>query len=428
MDKKNLERDIEDYLITSMLDELPPPAVAEAEGTTVTDIEGDDYLDCFSGISVTNLGHRNDRVEERAIEQIKKYVHVCDYKYQVPIAVELAKKLADVTPGDLQKTFFGNSGAEAIETALKLSRKSTGKHELIALMCSFHGRTLGTLSVTGQAARRRYDMGPYLSSVSFAPAPYCFRCPFDKEYPECDINCARFLEHVIEYSSSNEVAAFIMEPILGEGGIIVPPTEYFEIAEDILDSKEIKFIADEVQTGFGRTGRLFGIEYFDIEPELMTMAKGIANGFPISACTATSEIGDSFEPGDHLSTFGGNPVSAAASLATIEEMEKNNIPQKAEKKGVKARKILEELKDDHELIGDVRGKGLMLGIELVRDDKAPAVEEAEKIVKMMRGKKILIGKGGVSGSVLRVQPPLIITEEEINFLSRKLEDCLNELR
>lgn len=428
MDEDELEKDIKDFLITSMLDELSKPAVLEAKDSTIKDINGKEYLDCFSGISVMNLGHSNQKVNEKAIEQIKKYVHVCTYKYQVPIAVELAKKLADLTPGDLQKTFFGNSGAEAIETAVKLSRKSTGKHELIALMCSFHGRTLGALSLTGQAARRRYDMGPYLSSVSFSPAPYCYRCPFDKEYPGCDISCARFLEHVIDYSSSGDVAAFIAEPILGEGGIIVPPPEYFEIVGEILNERDIKFIADEVQSGFCRTGKFFGIEHYDIEPELMTMAKGIANGYPISACTVTEEIGDSFEPGDHLSTFGGNPVSAAASIATIDELLERDLAKKAKEKGEFLKNRLNEMKEKYEIIGDVRGKGLMIGIELVKNkEKRPAVKEAKKVKCSLKDNNVLIGKGGVSGSVLRLQPPLIITKKELESLLLKMENCFKEL-
>ncbi|MFP4143484.1 MAG: aspartate aminotransferase family protein [Thermoplasmata archaeon] len=427
MKKEDLEQDIKDFLITSMLEELGPPAISKAHDSRVTDMNGNDYLDCFSGISVTNLGHTNEEVDERAKEQIDKYVHVCTYKYQVPITVKLAKELADITPGDLQKTFFGNSGTEAIETAIKLSRKSTGSHELIALMCSFHGRTMGTLSLTGQANRRRYDMGPYLSGVSFSPAPYCYRCPFDKTYPECDLSCARFLENVIDYSSSGDVAAFIAEPVLGEGGIIVPPPEYFTIVREILDERGIKFIADEVQSGFGRTGEFFGIENYEIEPELMTMAKGIANGYPISACTTTREIGDSFEPGDHLSTFGGNPVSAAAALATIEQLSERDLSKEAKRKGDFLKSKFEEMKEDYELIGDVRGKGLMIGVELVKDEKKPAVEEAEKLKKMMMEENVLIGKGGVSGSVIRIQPPLIITEEEMSSLLEKFETCIGNL-
>lgn len=428
MKENDIEEDIEDFLITSMLDELSPPAVLEAKDSTIKDIKGREYLDCFSGISVTNLGHGNEKVNKKAKEQIDKYVHVCTYKYQVPIAARLAKKLAHITPGDLQKTFFGNSGAEAIETAVKLSRKSTGKHELIALMCSFHGRTLGTLSLTGQGARRRYDMGPYLSSVSFTPAPYCYRCPFDKEYPECDISCARFLENVIDYSSSGEIAGFIAEPILGEGGIIVPPKEYFNIVEEILEDNGIKFIADEVQTGFARTGEFFGIENYDIEPELMTMAKGIANGYPISACTTTKEIGDSFESGDHLSTFGGNPVSAAASIATIEELSEKYLSRRASEKGQYLKRRLNEMKEEHDIIGDVRGEGLMIGVELVKnEEKKPAVKKADQIRKKMKQDNVLIGQGGVSGSVLRIQPPLIITDEEIERLLNVMRDRLEEL-
>jgi 4-aminobutyrate aminotransferase-like enzyme len=228
--------------------------------------------------------------------------------------------------------------------------------------------------------------------------------------------CARSIRDVIEYSTSKGVAAFIAEPIMGEGGIIPPPKNYFKVLKEILDEYNILFIADEVQTGFGRTGKMFAIEHYDVEPDFMTFAKGIADGFPISACTTKPDIGDSFEPGDHLSTFGGNPVSAAASIANIDYMLKERLPEKASEKGIYLMKQLEELKKKFDIIGDIRGKGLMVGIELVRDQKkkTPAKEETTKIRDYARQQGLLIGSGGVKACVLRLQPPLVITKNEID--------------
>ena len=417
------------FMITSIVPKIEPVVVAWGKGAIVYDVMGREYIDFFSGISVVNAGHGREEIIKAAMEQAQKIVHVCSYVYYVPVVVELAKKLAEIAPKGLQKTFFGNSGAEANECAIKLARKFTKKYELIALMCSFHGRTLGTLSVTGQAGRRRYDMGPYLSGVAFAPPPYCYRCPFGKEYPDCDILCARFIENVIEYCTGKGVAAFIAEPVLGEGGIIPAPLEYFKIVKEILDKHGILLIIDEVQTGFGRTGRLFAIEHYGVNPDIMTLAKGIANGFPISACIARADIGDSFEPGDHLSTFGGNPVSAAAALATIEVMFKDKLPEQAAVKGAYLMKRLDELKGRYKIIGDVRGLGLMIGVELVKDHvkKTPAVDETRKVRDLCRERGLLIGSGGVKGNVLRLQPPLVISIEQIDKALDILESALKEV-
>ena len=417
------------YLITRMVKKIQPVVIEEARGAIIKDITGKEYIDCFAGISVVNSGHCQPKIVEAAIKQAKKLVHACAYVYYIQPVIKLAEKLAEITPPSLQKTFFGNSGAEAIECALKLARKYTKKYELLALMCSFHGRTIGTLSITGQAGRRKYDMGPYLSGVSFAPPPYCYRCFFGREYPNCDTLCAESIRNVIDYSTSKGIAAFIAEPIMGEGGIIVPPPDYFKIVKEILDENNILLIADEVQTGFGRTGKLFAIEHYGIEPDIMVMAKGIANGFPISASIARPEIGDSFEPGDHLSTFGGNPVSAAAALANIEFMLEERLPEKAYRKGEYIMKRLNEMKEKYEIIGDVRGKGLMIGIELVKDrkNKIPAIGETEKIRDLCREKGLLIGSGGVKGCTLRIQPPLIIENEQIDKALNILDESLKEV-
>jgi len=257
-------------------------------------------------------------------------------------------------------------------------------------------------------------MGPYLGSVAFAPSPYCYRCHLGLTYPSCNLQCAKIVEDVIDYSTSGNVAAFIAEPILGEGGIITPPPEYFKEVKKILDSRGILFIDDEVQTGFGRTGKMFGIEHYGVAPNIVTMAKGIAAGMPLGACVTSEEIGNSFEPGDHLSTFGGNPVSCAAALANLEVLKEERLPREAQRKGDEIMRELKEMQEETELIGEIRGKGLMIGVELVknRKTKIPAAEEAVKVRDLARQKGVLLGHGGVKGNVLRVQPPLVISPKE----------------
>jgi 4-aminobutyrate aminotransferase/(S)-3-amino-2-methylpropionate transaminase len=344
--------------------------------------------------------------------------------YHAPTVADLAEKLAEVTPGRLQKSFFGNGGAEANEGAMRLAKQFTKKQEFIALQGSFHGRSLATLSITGNMARKRGG-GPYLSGCSFHPAPYCYRCPFAMSYPSCGLHCAKELERTIQFTTSDNVAAFIAEPVMGEGGIITPPPGYFTEVKKVLDQHGILFFADEVQSGFGRTGKLFAIEHYDVEPDIMTMAKGIADGFPLSAFIARPEVADSFRPGDHLSTFGGNPVSCAAAIANIAFFEREKLPQKALEKGTRAMGELKELQKKRPIIGDVRGHGLMIGIELVKDaKKTPAGDEAGKVRSMMREKGFLIGVGGTWGNVLRWQPPLVITPGELAAAVRALDEVL----
>jgi 4-aminobutyrate aminotransferase/(S)-3-amino-2-methylpropionate transaminase len=419
----------EKHVITSCVSKLEPVVVSSASGATVTDVQGKQYVDCFSGISVVNTGHCNPKVVEAAKNQLDRYVHACAYVYFLEPVAELAKKLASIVPSGLQKTFFSNSGAEAIECGLKLARKFTGKHEIIALMRSFHGRTLGTLSVTGQAGRRSYSMGPYLGSIAFAPTPYCYRCPLGLKYPECGIECAKMIEDVVRYSTSGDVAGFIAEPILGEGGIIVPPEEYFKEAKKILDKHGILFIADEVQTGFARTGRQFAIEHYNVTPDIMCFAKAIANGLPLGACTARTDIADSFRPGDHLSTFGGNPVCCAAALANIEYIQEQDLAKRTDENGKYVIRRLEELQSKHKLIGDIRGKGLMIGLELVKnlESKEPAPSETGKVRELCRHKGVLVGHGGVLGNVLRIQPPLVISQSQLDNAIDAVDQSLKEV-
>lgn len=415
------------YVNTAFVKSVEPVVVASASGSKVTGEDGKVYTDLYAGIAVVNAGHNNPEVTAAAKAQIDKLVHCCSYVYHVSPVADLAEKLAEVTPGRLQKTFFGNSGAEANEGALRMAKQFTKKQEFIALQGSFHGRSLATLSITGNKDRKKGG-GPYMPGVAFHPAPYCYRCPYAMEYPSCDMFCAKNLERTIQFDTSNNVAAFVAETMMGEGGIIIPPKEYFKEIKKVLDQYGILLFLDEVQCGFGRSGKLFAIEHYDVEPDVMTMAKGIADGFPLSAFIARPEIADSFRPGDHLSTFGGNPVSCAAGIANINYLLREKIPEKALAKGEKAMGELRELQKTAPLIGNVRGSGLMIGIELVRDkEKTPAAEETAKVKAMMRDKGFLVGVGGTYANVLRWQPPLVITSEELSAAVAALADCLKAL-
>lgn len=418
------------YVTTSFVASIEPVVVHKAKGATIQDADGSEYLDCFAGISVVNAGHRHPRVLDAVREQLEHVLHAGTYIYHVPVVADLAEKLAKITPGNLTKTFFGNSGAEGIETAVRLAKAYTGRHEIISLTHSFHGRTAGTLSLTGNKARKTRG-GPYLSGVAFAPAPYVYRNPFNTDDPEVVAErCAEMVEWAITYQSSGDVAAFIAEPVMGEGGILVPPASYFPRVKEILDHHGILFIADEVQSGFCRTGKMFAVEHFSVVPDIMVMAKGIADGFPLSATIARDEIADCLRPGEHLSTFGGNPVSCAAALANIAVLEEEQLPTEATRKGDRTMSRLQELAERHLLIGDVRGMGLMIGAELVtdRESKTPASKQAVEVRRLCREAGVLIGVGGQSGNVLRIQPPLVISDEQLDHAIYAIDRALTAVQ
>lgn len=403
-----------DYVMTGFLKSVAPIVVEKAKGCVLTDVNGRDYLDCFAGISVVNAGHCNDEVIAAAKAQMDKLVHCSSYLYHVQPVADLAEKLAEITPGKLQKTFFGNGGAEAIEGAMKLARLFTGKHEFISLHASFHGRSWGTLSLTGNYARKKRG-GPYAPGVAFAPAPYAYRSLWPDDPEECARHCAKAIDEVVRFATSNDVAAFIAEPVMGEGGIIVPPNNYFKEVKKVLDQYGILFIADEVQSGFARTGKMFAIDYYGVEPDILITAKGIADGFPLSAYTVRPEIADAYKPGDHLSTFGGNPVSCAAALANIAFMEREKLPERTAEIGEYAMGKLKELQKSTPLIGDVRGLGLMIGVELVKDaEKTPGTAEAEAVRDKCLQDGLIVGVGGIHGNVIRFQPPLVISKQQID--------------
>jgi len=404
-----------DYVMTGFVKRVEPVVADHGDGALLYDADGTEYIDGFAGISVTNAGHGNQKILAAAKAQADKLVHACSYVYHVESVGALAEKLAMVTPGKLQKSFFGNGGAEAIEGAFRLAKRYSGRNEFVALESSFHGRSYATLSVTGNSGRKKGG-GPYMPGVAFAPTPYCYRCFAETTPDKCDMLCARRVGEVIRLHLSGSVCAFIAEPVMGEGGIITPPDDYFKRVKEILDEEGVLFIADEVQSGFGRTGKMFAIEHYGVEPDIITMAKGIADGWPLSAFIARPEIADAFQVGDHLSTFGGNPVSCAASLANIEFMEETGLVEQSARKGAALKARFEELQRAQPLIGEVRGKGLMIGVELVADQqtKAYGTAAAGFVRQYCLEHNLLIGVGGNFGSVLRIQPPLVISEEQID--------------
>ena len=415
-----------DYVMTGFVKRVEPVVAERGDGALLYDADGTEYIDCFAGISVTNAGHHNTKVLEAAMAQAQKLVHACSYVYHVPSVGALAEKLAQITPGRLQKTFFGNGGAEAIEGAFRLAKRYSGRREFLAIESSFHGRSYATLSVTGNSGRKKGG-GPYMPGVAFVPTPYCYRCFAETAPDVCDLLCARRVAEVARLHLSGDVCAFIAEPVMGEGGIIDPPDGYFKKVKEFLDEEGILFIADEVQSGFGRTGKMFAIEHYGVEPDIMTMAKGIADGWPLSAFTAKPEIADAFQVGDHLSTFGGNPVSCAAALANIEFLQSGVIEDSA-RKGAELKARFQELAKTQPLIGDVRGKGLMIGVELIADPKTKAYGTAAAgfVRQYCLEHNVLIGVGGNFGSVLRIQPPLVIDEQQIDTVYDTIEAALAE--
>lgn len=391
-----------------------PLPLDHGDGMYVWDVEGKKYLDFFGGILTTSVGHNRPEVTQAAQKQTEKIIHSSTL-YPNEAHVHLAEKIADLTPGKLQVSFFTTSGTDADETAIFLAKGHTGNQEVIALRHGYSGRSAMGMSLTGQSTWR--IGGTHVAGIKHALNPYCFRCPLKMTYPSCGVACAEDVAETIKTTTSGHIAAFIAEPIQGVGGFITPPPEYFKIVKEIVQHYGGLFIADEVQTGFGRTGdKWFGIEHWDVEPDIMTMAKGIANGFPLGNTITTPEIAESTRgAGLSLSTFGGNPVSCAASSAAIDVLEKEATPTHVAKMGKMLRTGLEKLKEKYVVIGDVRGMGLMQGIELVADrqSKEPSPDATKQLFEATRELGLLIGKGGLYGNVIRISPPMVATEEDV---------------
>ncbi len=425
MDTSTINQKHKDYLYPCIANYYSTPLpIKKGQGLYVYDWEGNRYLDFFGGILTISIGHCQPEIIKEVDDQIHTLQHISTLYPTYP-TVALAEKLSQITPGNLEKCFFTNSGTEANETAILTAQLFTGVREIVALRHSYHGRSFLAMTLTGHAAWR--VGGNHISGITHAASPYCFRCSFGATYPNCEIECAKEIDELIKTTTSGKIAAFIAEPIQGVGGFITPPKEYFEIAVEIIKKYGGLFISDEVQTGFGRTGgKWFGIEHWGVKPDIMTFAKGLANGIPIGATIATREVADSFQ-GSSISTFGGNPVSARGGLATLKYIEEHDLIKHVETAGDHLQERLLELKDKYPLIGDVRGKGLMLGIELVKEKKEPAIDEILALFENTKKRGLLIGRGGLHGNVARVSPPMTVDSSAIDEAIRILDKSFAEI-
>jgi 4-aminobutyrate aminotransferase len=402
------------------------PLVAErGEGAIVQDVDGNRFLDFNAGIAVVAAGHCHPRVVEAIQQQAARLIHMSGTDFYYEELVKLAEKLSEIAPGDVpRRVSFGNSGTEAIEGAIKLARYATGRDKLIAFFGSFHGRTMGALSLTARKAVQRGHFGPLVPGVVHAPYPYCYRCPFGKEPEGCAVECVQHIENTLlkTIAPADETAAIVVEPVQGEGGYIVPPRKFFDELDRVARKNGILLICDEVQSGIGRTGKMWASQHFDFVPDILAVAKGIASGLPLGATVARSDL-MTWPPGAHASTFGGNPVSCAAALVTIELLEES-LMDNASRMGAYLEDRMLDWPSRFPIVGDVRGLGLMLGIELVRSqatkEKAPDLRDRVVNLAFERGLLVL----GAGDNTLRLCPPLVITRDQCDFAIDTLEWCL----
>ncbi|WP_428939027.1 aspartate aminotransferase family protein [Fontivita pretiosa] len=402
-----------------------PLMIVEGHMQYLWDQTGKRYLDAFAGIVTVSVGHCHPKVVERVREQVGRLQHVTTI-YLHPTIGLFAKKLTEHMPANsnLSSWYFTNSGSEANELAILASREYTGNVDVISLRNGYHGGTSATMGLTAQS-NWKFKTNPTHATKYTTPG-YCYRCPLGLTYPACDLKCAQDVKHVIEYECSGEVALFIGECIQGVGGVVTPPKEYFQIVYDIVRQHGGLCAADEVQGGFGRTGtRFWAFENWDVTPDIVTMAKGIANGAPLGAMVSRPEISKVLANRAHFNTFGGNPISMTQGLATLEVIDAEKIQHNALVVGGHLKQRLEQLQQRHQLIGDVRGMGLMLGVELVKDRRTrqPASAEAIEVLELCKQRSLLIGRGGLYGNVLRIKPPLCITTDDADYIA----DCLDEV-
>ncbi|MGD9602519.1 MAG: aspartate aminotransferase family protein [Gammaproteobacteria bacterium] len=397
-----------------------PMALVRGEGAEVFDADGKVYLDCYAGVGVTNCGHAEPSILARVTAQLRQLVHTTTIYLTEPM-MRLAESLAEFLGGRLSRSFFCTSGSEANETALLLAKLATGRNDFIALSRSLHGRTYLTSGVTGMAFWRADPSPP--DNVHFAPSPLCSDCPLQLQRATCGLRCADEVARIAE-AHPGRVAAFIAEPIAGNGGIVTPPPGYFERVQEILRRHGILFIVDEAQTGFCRTGHRFGHQHWDVQPDMVTVCKALGNGFPIAAIVATPEVAAHYtKPG--ASTFGGNPVCASAALAVLDFMRSRQLERRAARAGVRLRRGLGALAERYAGIREIRGLGLMLGVELVDDDGAPAGARLDALLEDLKDHGVLAGKTGPGRNVLTFMPPLVITDAQIDALLDTLDTAMS---
>jgi 4-aminobutyrate aminotransferase-like enzyme len=404
-----------------------PLTLVDGEGTRLRDDRGREYLDAFAGIATNTLGYGDTEVTEAVTQQVKRLMHVSTL-YLTEQQLDFAEKIAEISPPGMTKSFVSNSGSEANETAALVARTAKNSVDFLSLEHAYHGRTVYTVALAGMSNWRNF--GPQMPHVAFVPNPYCYRCPLNLSYPSCEIACAKSAKRVIETQTNGAPAAMIAETISGVAGIITPPPEYFQVLRETLAPFGTLLIADEVQTGWGRLGDgMFGmVSSYNTVPDIITSAKGLASGIPIGITITRPELADAFK-GPHINTFGGNPVSTTAARVTIETIEKKQLIANAKKQGDALLAGLRELQKRFPIMGEVRGRGLMIGVELVKDPKTKAynADAANRILELMRERHVLLGKGGRFGNVLRIQPPMIFSSSDVDEFLKALEGSLQEV-
>jgi 4-aminobutyrate aminotransferase-like enzyme len=425
--KNNAER-AKKYLFAAQTTYYETPlTIVDGEGTRLRDDLGNEYLDAFAGICTNTLGYGNTDVAEAVADQAAKLMHISTLYLNEPM-LDLAEKVAEIAPEGMTKSFFSNSGTEANEMAALAARTFKGNSDFIALEHAYHGRSLFTVALAGQSQWRNF--GPQMPHVAFAPTPYCYRCPLNLTYPSCGIACAKAVKNVVETQTNGAPAAMIAETINGVGGIVTPPDEYFQVLKETLAPYGTLLIADEVQSGWGRLGDgFFGmVSSYNVVPDMITSAKGLGSGLPIGITITRPELADAFK-GPHINTFGGNPLSTRGARVTIEQIEKRDLIANCKKQGNALLQGLRDLQKRFPIIGEVRGKGLMIGVELVKDPKTkePAAADTTRFLEEMRKRKVLVGKGGKWGNVLRIQPPFIFDASDVAEFLKAAEESFAAL-
>jgi 4-aminobutyrate aminotransferase len=405
-----------------------PFVMARGEGSLAWDVDGNRYIDFNAGIAVVATGHAHPKVVEAIQQQAAKFVHMAGTDFYYAVQIKLAEKLNSLVPGDEPKQlFFTNSGAEAVEAALKLARYHTGRPQILAFLGAFHGRTMGAISLTASKVVQRRGFAPLVPGVTHIPYGYCYRCAYNLEYPSCGLFCLDYIESTLfkQLVPADEVAAIFVEPIQGEGGYVVPPPGYHARLKELAEKHGILFVADEIQMGMGRTGKWFSIEHWDVVPDITLIAKGIASGMPLGAMVAKRELMD-WPFGAHGTTFGGNPVSCAAASATIQVIEEEGLVENAATLGKRVLDAAKEMQGRHPTIGDVRGKGLIAGLELVKDreTKEPAGALRDDVVERAFEKGLLLL--GCGPSAVRFTPALTVDAETVDEALSIFEEALTE--
>ncbi|MGW8224028.1 MAG: 4-aminobutyrate--2-oxoglutarate transaminase [Syntrophobacteria bacterium] len=424
-------RELRDKVVPQGQGSVTPYYVESAKGAIIYDVDGCEFIDFAGGIGVMNVGHSHPKVVAAIKDQAEKFTHTCFMVVPYAHVVELADRLCGLTPGTFpKKALFINSGAEAVENAIKIARYHTKRPAVIAFENGFHGRTLLTMTLTSKVNPYKLGFGPFAPEVYRMPYAYCYRCPFGLTYPSCDVACADYLrEFFITHVAAESIAALLVEPITGEGGFITPPPEYFAKLYAICRENGIVFIGDEIQTGMGRTGKMFALEHWKVEADLTIVAKSLAAGMPLSAVVGKSEIMDSPHVGGLGGTYGGNPVCCRAALAVLDIFEEEGLLKKAQVLGQKVRERFDAWQEQFELIGDVRGLGPMLALELVKDRKTkePAAEEAKALVQFCYERGLILLSCGNFGNVIRILMPLVIEDSQLERGLAVMEEGLSRL-